>query len=242
MGRKVNFILQGKGGVGKSFVAALLAQYYRSNGSGPVVCVDTDPVNATFAGYEAFGARRLELLDNGVVDSGRFDDLMMSIVNEDAHFIVDNGASCFIPLTKYLFECRALDVICGTGREVVFHSVLTGGYGLRDTIAGFDSLAENMPIESQMVVWLNEFFGPIEAEGKVFEEMRVYKKHQARITALLRLPKQNEQTFGKDLKAMLDQRLTFAEARARPDFTLFSKQRIAMMERQFLDQLHLLAA
>jgi hypothetical protein len=241
MGRKVNFILQGTGGVGKSFVAALLAQHYRSGNSGEVVCVDTDPVNATFSGYEAFGTRRIELLDNGVVDSGRFDGLMMSIVSEDADFIVDNGASCFIPLTKYLFESNALEVICGTGRDVVFHSVLTGGYGLRDTIAGFDWLAENMPVETQIVVWLNEFFGPIEVEGKGFEDMKVYQKHRDRIAALLRLPKQNEQTFGRDLKAMLDQRLTFAEARASAQFNLFSKQRIAMMERQFLNQLKLVA-
>lgn len=241
MGRKVNFILQGKGGVGKSFVASLLAQHFRANGQEDVVCVDTDPVNATFSGYEAFRTRRVELLDNGVVDSGRFDGLMMSIVNEDAHFIVDNGASCFIPLTKYLFESNALAVICSTGRDVVFHSVLTGGYGLRDTLAGFDWLAEKMPAETQIVVWLNEFFGPIEIDGKGFEEMKVFERHQDRISALLRLPKQNEQTFGRDLKVMLDQRLTFAEAKASSHFNLFAKQRISMMERQFLDQLKLVA-
>jgi hypothetical protein len=241
VGHKVNFILQGKGGVGKSFVAALLAQYYRESGQCDVVCVDTDPVNATFSGYEAFRTRRVELLDNGVIDSGRFDGLMMSIVSEDADFIVDNGASCFIPLTKYLFESNALEVICTTGREVAFHTVLTGGYGLRDTIAGFDWLAEKVPVQTQIVVWLNEFFGAIEAEGKGFEEMKVYHRHKDRITALLRLPKQNEQTFGRDLKAMLDQRLTFAEAKASAQFNLFSKQRIAMMERQLLDQLKLVA-
>lgn len=240
MGRKVNFILQGKGGVGKSFVASLLAQHFHMT-LDDVVCVDTDPVNATFSGYEAFRTRRVELLDNGVVDSGRFDGLMMSIVSEDAHFIVDNGASCFIPLTKYLFESNALEVICGTGREVVFHSVLTGGYGLRDTVAGFDWLAQNMPAQTQIVVWLNEFFGPIEIDGKGFEEMKVFQRHRDRISALLRLPKQNEQTFGRDLKLMLDQRLTFAEAKASPHFNLFAKQRISMMERQFLDQLKLVA-
>ena len=241
MTHKVHFILQGKGGVGKSFVAALLAQHYCSNGRGSVICVDTDPVNATFSGYEAFDTRRIELLENGVVDCGRFDGLMMAIVSEDADFIVDNGASCFIPLTKYLFESKALEVIGRTGREVVFHTVLTGGYGLRDTVAGFDWLAENVPAETSIVVWLNEFFGAIEVDGKGFEEMKVYERHRDRIAALLRLPKQNEQTFGRDLKAMLDQRLTFAEARASAQFNIFSKQRIAMMERQLLDQLKLIA-
>ena len=40
---------------------------------------------------------------------------------------------------------------------------------------------------------------------------------------------------------MLDQRLTFSEARESAQFNLFAKQRIAMMERQFLDQLKLIA-
>lgn len=241
MGRKVHFILQGKGGVGKSFVAALLAQHYQANDAADVVCVDTDPVNATFSRYDSFKTRRLELLDDGVVDSGRFDNLMMSIVSEDADFIVDNGASCFIPLTKYLFESNALAVIRDTGRDVVFHSVVTGGYGLKDTVVGFDSLATNMPEDTKIVVWLNEFFGPIQTNGKSFEQMNAYSKHKARIFALLRLPKQNEQTFGRDLKTMLDQRLTFAEAKVSSQFNLFAKQRIAMMERQFLDQLKLVA-
>ena len=121
-------------------------------------------------------------------------------------------------------------------------SVLAGcPYGLRDTVAGFDLLAGKMPAETQMVVWLNEFFGPIEVDGKTFEQMKVYEAHQDRITALFRLPKHTEQTFGRDLKVMLDRRLTFAEAKASAEFGIMTKQRIAMMERQFLDQIKLVA-
>lgn len=241
MKRKVHFGLQGKGGVGKSFVCSLLAQRESADSGPKPVCVDTDPVNATLSGYRAFNTRRLELLDDGVVDAGRFDQLMMWIVSEDSDFVVDNGASCFIPLTKYLIESNALEVVCDTGREVVIHTVITGGYGIVDTINGLDWLAGNMPARAKIVVWLNEFFGPIEADGKRFDEMKVYHRHRDRIAALLRLPKQNEQTFGRDLKAMLDQRLTFAEARESPQFNLFAKQRIAMMERQLLDQVKLVA-
>jgi CO dehydrogenase nickel-insertion accessory protein CooC1 len=38
--KAVHFILQGKGGVGKSFVSAVLAQYFRSIGVA-AKCVDT---------------------------------------------------------------------------------------------------------------------------------------------------------------------------------------------------------
>ena len=46
---KIHMILQGKGGVGKSMIAATLAQWKRAHGEAPL-CIDTDPVNATFAG------------------------------------------------------------------------------------------------------------------------------------------------------------------------------------------------
>jgi cellulose biosynthesis protein BcsQ len=52
----IHMVLQGKGGVGKSFVAALMAQYLQDRGQDPV-CIDTDPVNATFAGYAETSTR-----------------------------------------------------------------------------------------------------------------------------------------------------------------------------------------
>ena len=58
----VHLVLQGKGGVGKSFVSAILAQYFRTK-SAPVHCLDTDPVNATFAQYRLLEAEHLKVLD-----------------------------------------------------------------------------------------------------------------------------------------------------------------------------------
>ena len=41
---KIHFVLQGKGGVGKSMIAAVLAQYLTEHDRQPM-CIDTDPVN-----------------------------------------------------------------------------------------------------------------------------------------------------------------------------------------------------
>jgi CO dehydrogenase nickel-insertion accessory protein CooC1 len=49
---KIHMVLQGKGGVGKSMIAAtVIAQYKASKGQQPL-CIDTDPVNATFEGLQ----------------------------------------------------------------------------------------------------------------------------------------------------------------------------------------------
>jgi CO dehydrogenase nickel-insertion accessory protein CooC1 len=72
---RIHMILQGKGGVGKSFIAATIAQYKASKGQKPL-CIDTDPVNLTFHGYKALGVRRLELMDGEEINSRNFDTLV----------------------------------------------------------------------------------------------------------------------------------------------------------------------
>ncbi len=70
----IHLSLQGKGGVGKSLVASILAQYFLSR-SRVVNCIDTDPVNGTLSQYAALGAQRLKLLlRDGSIDSRSFDD------------------------------------------------------------------------------------------------------------------------------------------------------------------------
>jgi CO dehydrogenase nickel-insertion accessory protein CooC1 len=98
---KIHMILQGKGGVGKSFIAALLAQYKASKGQ-PSLCIDTDPVNATFHGYQALGVRQIQLMEGNEIKPRRFDALVEMIAPAEQDVIIDNGASAFLPLTHYL--------------------------------------------------------------------------------------------------------------------------------------------
>ena len=233
---QVHVTLQGKGGVGKSLVASLLAQYHRGKGL-PVIVIDTDPVNATLSGYEALAPRRLELLDGSRVDERRFDELMEALLTEDATFVVDNGAASFIPFSSYLIENRAAEMIAGADKQLVVHTVVTGGQALVDTLAGFDALAAQLPADTQLVVWLNEYFGAITADGKSFEQMRAYQEHRHRVRGMVRIPRQTSDTFGKDVELMLDRRLTFDEVTQSPAFGLMAKQRLAMVRRAIDQQL-----
>src|ERR1700677_2276042 len=88
----IHLTLQGKGGVGKSLVASILAQYFRHHGK-EVHCIDSDPVNQTFSQYAELGAEHLALMRDGRIDSGGFDILLHRLLTEEGTFIVDNGAS-----------------------------------------------------------------------------------------------------------------------------------------------------
>src|SRR5436305_14579920 len=90
----IHISLQGKGGVGKSLISAILSQYLLSKGQ-DVRCVDADPVNQTLSEYQGLVVSRLNLLKAGSVDQREFDLLIERFLMENGTFVVDTGASTF---------------------------------------------------------------------------------------------------------------------------------------------------
>ncbi len=237
MKRKINLVLQGKGGVGKSWVSSCLVQYFQEAGE-PVVALDTDPVNATLSNIKALNAAHVPLLEDNVINERRFDSIIERVLTEDSHFVIDNGASTFLPLSNYLLENPVFDLLADAGRDLVIHTVITGGQAFLDTAFGFNDLAREMPQSVGFVVWLNEYFGPVQSEdGTPFEATRAYIEHKDRITGMVRLPKQSSATFGEDLAAMLRSKWTFKEAVSSQEFSLMARQRLVMIRRGIFGQL-----
>lgn len=231
----VHFVLQGKGGVGKSLISTFLGQYFQSIGAG-VQCVDTDPVNQTFSKYKAMNAQHVKIMDGSKIDERNFDKLMERLLSEDGFFVVDNGASSFVPLSNYLIENNALEMLADSGRPVYIHCVVTGGQAIADTVSGFLALAEQTK-HKNIVVWLNEYFGTIERDGKVFTDMKAYRDHHDKVHGIVRIAKRNQDTFGKDMELMVAKNMTFNEAIESPEFALMAKQRIKTVQRDIFAQL-----
>ena len=82
-----HWFLQGKGGVGKSLAACLLAQYLPDK-SFNVRCYDADPINSTFASFAALTAAKVDLIDASDkgrrINPRRFDDLVEQIAGHPA--------------------------------------------------------------------------------------------------------------------------------------------------------------
>ncbi len=235
----VHLVLQGKGGVGKSFVSAILAQYFRTK-SAPVHCFDTDPVNATFAQYRMLEAEHMKVLRRGTVDEKRFDLLVEKICRGDGVFIVDTGATIFVPLWNYILENEILAFFRSHGRNVFVHSVVTGGQAMHDTLNGLERLAETTS-EKNVVVWLNEYFGEVSKDGKTFEEFKVAEEYAPKLIGAVAIRERNPHTYGDDVRQMLERRLTFDEAIRSADFSLVSKQRLTIVRRELFEQLDELA-
>ncbi|NIA56977.1 conjugal transfer protein TraL [Massilia sp. TW-1] len=233
---KAHFVLQGRGGVGKTLVAVVLAQALGHVGREPVN-IDTDPVNATFSGYAALKVQRLEIMEDDEINPRSFDRLVEMIDAAKGDVIVDNGASSFVPLSHFLISNRVPSLLTEMGHQLVVHIVIAGAQSLLDTIHGFAQLARQFPPEAVFVVWLNPYYGPIEHEGKTFEQMKAYVANKERVSAIVRLPSLKKETYGRDLSEMLQARLTFDEALALGTLTIMTRQRLKIIRDQVFGQI-----
>lgn len=225
----IHLVLQGKGGVGKSVISAMIAQYL-SGKKKPLICVDTDPVNSTFTGYKGLGVEvvHIQILEDNKVNSREFDKLIELIMaNPKSDFVIDNGSSSFIPLSTYLYDNDAISLLESMGHKTTIHTPVTGGQAILDTLNGLKTLATQFDFTkgTSLVVWLNEYFGKIEVKGKSFLDMKVYSDNKDAIEGVITIPQQNEM-FAQDVQQMLEGKLTYDEVATNDGFTFMAKNRI----------------
>ncbi len=232
----INFVLQGKGGVGKSLIASLIAQTITDRLRN-LLAIDTDPVNQTLARYQALRVRTLELLDNErQIDSRAIDNMIEWLLTHNGDSVIDNGATSFIPMTGYLADTGALDVLQGAGKRVLLHTVLVGGQAMDDTLAGLQALLASTDVP--VVVWLNEFFGPVERDGRGFTESETYNTHRERIAGIVTLRRRHAGTYGQDIADMTARAQTFEQALQDERSTTMSRHRLAQIRDDVVAQLY----
>jgi len=233
--RCVHIVLQAKGGVGKSFISSLIAQFLQKKEQG-VICIDTDPNNHTLYSYKALKAKTLKLLDDkDKIDERAFDRLVEFFFDEKnptQDFVVDSGATTFMPLVNYLIENQALDMVAKKFK-VYIHVPVVGAQGYEDTLTGLEQLIKSFKDTATFFVWLNEYHGKIQD----FEKVKVFLDNKQYINTIVRLDEINKNTFGKDLEDLTKNSLTFDEANQNTAFSLMSKQRLSVYSKNVFEQL-----
>jgi len=249
---RVHLTMQGKGGIGKSFVASLLAQYMSEYGK-HYVAYDTDPIQQTFKKYKALKVTHLPLSIRGKIDqvNGRaFDKLMEEIltIEKDTDFIIDIGSGTYLPLISYMVANAVPDIITEAGHELLFHTVITGGPAQKDTEEGIQKLFKYFP-ETQSVVWMNPFFGQYTVKkddnGKQvsiavdFEHTQLFKDHEEKIYSMIVIPEWDDDTYGGDVQKMMVDALTFDECVDSADYHIMSKHRIGRIKNTLMHSMGL---
>lgn len=237
----IHFIIGTKGGIGKSFVAATLAQYYfdkrgwlddesdetnnnednktkKSKGIKklpPPKCYDLDPQNGSFSQLKSLQVDFMDVMTNGEVDKLKFDPLITAIVSsaQEDVFIIDTGSTTYSTIISYMVEHQIADLITENQHQFLVHTIISGGSELLTTQRCFNELGEVFPENIKFALWINKYHGRVDYEGKTFEDSETYKKYVAhnRIKCLLPLPE-----WGNDTETVISEMFkhgqTFREA------------------------------
>lgn len=225
----ISFVMQKKGGVGKSVCASLYYQALAEAGRS-VVGVDTDPSNKSLAAYKSLNIIALDILGKeDDVDKSLFDQLWGAIdsVPRDSHVIVDSGSSSFPALRAYLMANKAIEPLEGSGHTVRIHVVIAGGADLGHTCSSLKDLAVNFP-DTQFVPWLNPYNGDIHTDdGKEFEDLLVFKEHAHQFHAIVKIPDRCQHSmWRKDLQQHFIKCQSFQEAIKSPANHIMTRQRL----------------
>ena len=212
--KEVHFVVQSKGGVGKSFVAMLLAQYLQDRSDDKLYCFDTDPDNQTFAAYQALKPEYINIkaADRPVINIKKFDGLMDTVIDD--------------PLMTYIAEANVDAMLMRENVRMVMHVPLNGGQAKNECIKGLARVLSS--IDAQVIVWLNEHLhGEIQEQGKPFEQFEICNAYRDKIAGIVRIPVVNIDTYGDDIKQMTEQHATFHEVAKSAGFGRWTRTRLA---------------
>lgn len=220
----VHLFAQGKGGILKSGCASVLSQYLLAQ-HGTVLAVDTDTENKTLCKVKALNGKDFTILNaDNDIDIGTFDKLIEAVVSTSDPIVVDNGANSFRPLITYLRKYDVVKLLQEMGKKVVIHTVVAGGVEYEDTSAGAIQVAQATG-DAPMVLWLNEFFGPLNASGVDYVDSPMFKAIQDRVADTVLLSKPDELVVAA-IKKMNKFGLTIEEVGRSSEFALMEKQRL----------------
>ncbi len=103
-------------------------------------------------------------------------------------------------------------------------------------MSGFARLAQTTG-ERNIVLWVNEYFGRVERDGRALSELPVYTEHCGSVIGSIAIPRRNQDTFGRDMEEVIARKLTLQEAIDSATFPIMVRQRLRVIQRELFDQL-----
>lgn len=239
----LHITLQSKGGVGKSFVSYLLAQYLTDRDEFPM-CVDLDPNNNTLSQFKSLKCEFINILDSDdpddstQVNTAKFDDFGNLLLKSEIDCVADCGATTFNPITNYLLKNKTFTVLKDFGVDTYIHTVVCGGDMFVPTMDALGWLLDHFSNSSKIVVWLNQANGKIESEGKTFEQFKVYTENKEMFYGIIPIPKLDME-FGKAVDLMLSRYQTFKEFYEDEKIDLWKRNRTKIFKEKVYDKISL---
>lgn len=231
-----HFVMQSKGGAGKSVCSAILAQYLTEKTDGNIKLIDTDPSNKTLGSYQSLDVNQINVIGkNKLVDQSSFDTFNNDFIEGDHAMLVDTGSGDFLAINNYISNNEIPSLFEDMGKKLFIHCPINYGQSKVETLRCLSGLVSLYP-ETGIIVWENEFFG---TDDKRFTETDAFKKNK-NILGVVTLAKKNADTDERDFSRMLHRSMTFEDVRMIEDkevFGFIQKVRIDRIKKDIWSQL-----
>ena len=235
----VHLSLQGKGGIGKSLICKLLAEYNAN-----MIAFDADPVNKTLSKCAGLNARKIQLLDQRTqeVDTRRMDELVEEIMDRNDDVLIDTGASSFVALQAYVGQHHLVRMLRDIGKEIWFHHVLVAGEAQMDCLESLAVSLNDFPDEVEFVNWENEYFGRLKFDLKGEKtaiglcDTPLWKSHASRLKRHVVMERSTD-PFVLAMEDFLRSTMTFAEIDEDPNWARMSRWRLEIIRKEIWRQL-----
>lgn len=230
----VHIVLAAKGGIGKTYVASLLAQY-ADNAGKPMHVLDLDQSNAMLARIPSLNAEKIDLLTDRRFDSSKFDAVVKRMATEPGPYLLDVGASTYQDVWRYITKYKIIPLLSAQKRRVLIHSVIVGGPEMPDTVSSFNDMAGSVT-GKQIIVWINPVRGPVRVGGKDFEQMSVYQSNVSKVLAVVELPGADEATMS-DLHQLALNQGTLLTIEETEDLDFIAKHRLGVHKDELFEHI-----
>ena len=224
--------LHGKGGIGKSQMAAALADYLQRHDK-QVWCADCDPSTDTFRRITSLDVKFYDIMDGDEVNARRFDDLIMDALESGAEdAVIDSGSGAYQALADYMSQGGMFEALRDQGHHGYLHTIVAGGGMLGTTLDGLHNLVKVFP-ETKFVVWLNPKNGAMILDGIPLTEHPDFQQYTDHFGAVIAVPQLNASTYAADLSWMLARGQTYDDANADPSVNFIIKNRLNQQRRAY---------
>lgn len=235
MQNSIHFVLQGKGGVGKSLIASMIAQYCQKNGHTPA-CADVDPTTPTLSKTKALNAQLMEITRNGQIVQSLFDPMIVGMLKTNSPCVIDTGTSSFAPMIKYIKDNDTFDLLTQSGKNVYVHAVIMAGQELQNCFDGFIAMLDMVKgTGAKIVLWSNEMKGVPLIDGKLLNDVPEAKGPD--VAGVVTIIDRDNEAFLSDMKKMSEGFRTLDEVMNDETVFIPARLRIEKIFKGVFDQL-----
>ena len=220
MKKRLNLILNGKGGVGKSFFAVNFVQYLKDKRI-PHIALDSDDTNSTLKRFHP-EAQFFDVTEERELDS------MIAALDAADLAVVDCRAASTDIFLDYFDRVAAFELLASLGADL---TVLMPVTHEPDSVEQVRTVAERFNSHCKYVIIRNEVFSPT---FEIFDQTKI----RSRVLCELRGREISMTKLQDWLVLGLNQtRLTITQAKEHSHFSLLDRQRLIMWQRRLYEEI-----